>query len=161
MLYRVLFISNTCACFTGCFLVIYKTTHQDILAKRWSWQGGKQRSLQRYRKIPQNKCSLEQIPFLKMLLYFMQALRIWAQHSACSKWKTKEDGAVDTERRLLLALLPPSASTLVPQLMDDDTCACSLQSRLMSATCGGSCHSEPFLHCLLGEHSFQIINFKS
>lgn len=56
-----------------------------------------------------------------MLLYFMQALRIWAQRSACSKWKTKEDGAVDIERRLLLVLLPPSASALVPQLADAGT----------------------------------------
>lgn len=95
----------------------------------------------------------------------MQALRIWAQRSACSKWKTKEDGAVDIERRLLLVLLPPSASALVPQLADAGTWAYSSQSHLMSVTCvygaGGSCHSEPFLHCLLGEHCFQIINFKS
>ena len=67
----------------------------------------------------------------------MQALRIWAQHSACSKWKTKEDGAVETERRLLLTLLLPSASALVPQLTDAGTCACSSQSHLKSAACGG------------------------
>lgn len=67
----------------------------------------------------------------------MQALRIWAQRSACSKWKTKEDGAVDTERRLLLTLLLPSASALVLQLTDVGTCACSLQSHLMSVACGG------------------------
>lgn len=84
----------------------------------------------------------------------MQALRIWAQRSACSKWKTKEDGAVDTERRLLLALLPPSASTLVPQLTDADTCACSLQSHLMSATCGGQLPLRTISSLLIGRTPF-------